>query len=317
VRRYACYIDVGYLYAEGARLLSGMRQPRHAVHLDYDGFLCALADLARTRVPGGHLLRVYWYDGARGAPTPAQMAIAYRDDLKLRLGMIDAQGNQRGVDALLVRDLVLDAHHRNISDALVLTGDDDLRGGLLAAQEMGVRVQLIGVGEVNSGNQARALLMEADGVALWDQSAVARWMSIRPSIGENEPDDDDDDVHAEDAHPAAAASDGPGTGFGGEREATPPHEGDPSPGPLIERLPPGSDLNQATRNLALEFSTTLDLEELEEIIESWSVARQGIPPRYDKPLMWRFGQLWPDGVGPAEKRVLRLAFVEACRGRMV
>jgi hypothetical protein len=313
VRRYACYVDVGYLYAEGARLLSGMRQPRHAVHLDYDGFLEALDVLARARVPGGHLLRVYWYDGARGAPTPAQLAIAYRDDLKLRLGMIDAQGNQRGVDALLVRDMVLDAHHRNITDALVLTGDDDLRGGLLAAQEMGVRVQLIGVGEVNSGNQARALLMEADGVALWDQTAVARWMSIRPSIGENEPDDDVDDEHAEGVAADAADPDG-------HAQTVEPREPDDALGgghaPLIERLPPGSDLNQATRNLALEFSATLDLEELEEIIDSWSVARQGIPPRYDKPLMWRFGQLWPDGVGPTEKRVLRLAFVEACRGRM-
>lgn len=314
MRRYACYIDVGYLYAEGARLLSGMRQPRHAVHLDYDGFLSALADLARARVPGGHLLRVYWYDGARGAPTPAQLAIAYRDDLKLRLGMIDAQGNQRGVDALLVRDLVLDAHHRNISDALVLTGDDDLRGGLLAAQEMGVRVQLIGVGEVNSGNQARALLMEADGVALWDQAAVARWMSIRPSIGENEPEDDSD------ADEAASAEAGrPLTGAPPYAdESNPPHAGGAidGHGPQIERLPPDSDLNEATRKLALEFSASLDLEELEEIIDSWSVARQGIPPRYDKPLMWRFGQLWPDTVGPAEKRVLRLAFVEACRGRM-
>ncbi len=313
MRRYACYVDVGYLYAEGARLLSGMRQPRHAVHLDYGAFLIALDVMARARVPGGHLLRVYWYDGARGAPTPAQLAIAYRDDLKLRLGMIDAQGNQRGVDALLVRDLVLDAHHRNITDALVLTGDDDLRGGLLAAQEMGVRVQLIGVGEVNSGNQARALLMEADGVALWDQAAVARWMSIRPSIGENEPDDDDDDdghTDQETAHATKASAGEPPEAHYRDDDAS--H----GPGLQIERLPPGSDLNQATRTLALEFSASLDLEELEEIIDSWSVARQGIPPRYDKPLMWRFGQLWPDGVGPTEKRVLRLAFVEACRGRM-
>ena len=100
--RYAIYVDVGYLYAEGGRLLSGLRQPRHAVHLDYDRFVPFLSDFVGSRQARHELLRIYWYDGARGAPTPAQLAIGYRDQIKLRLGLIDASGQQRGVDALSI-----------------------------------------------------------------------------------------------------------------------------------------------------------------------------------------------------------------------
>lgn len=275
---YAIYVDVGYLYAEGSRLLSGMRQPRHAIHIDYDGFLQFLGKYVADRQPQRDLLRIYWYDGARGAPTPAQLAIGYRDQVKLRLGLVDTSGQQRGVDALFVRDLVMDAHHRNISDAWLVTGDDDLRGGLLVAQELGVRIHLLGLGDGDNHNQARALLLDADSAYLWEREQVAQWMEVRASIGETDPDDD-----AEPAYP---------------------------------KLPADSDLTESALTMALDFSTSFDIEELEEIIESWSVARQGIPPRYDKPLIWRFVQQWPGEVGPTEKRAVRSALIEACRKRL-
>ncbi len=275
---YAIYVDVGYLYAEGSRLLSGMRQPRHAIHVDYDGFLRFLEEFVADRQPQRELLRVYWYDGARGAPTPAQLAIGYRDQIKLRLGLVDTSGQQRGVDALFVRDLVMDAHHRNISDAWLVTGDDDLRGGLLVAQELGVRIHLLGLGDGDNHNQARALLLDADSAHLWEREQVAQWMEVRASIGDADPDDDAE--------------------------------------PAYSKLPADSDLAESALIMALDFSTSFDIEELEEIIESWSVARQGIPPRYDKPLIWRFVQQWPGEVGPTEKRAVRSALIEACRKRL-
>lgn len=277
--RYAIYVDVGYLYAEGGRLLSGLRQPRHAVHLDYDRFVPFLSDFVGSRQARHELLRIYWYDGARGAPTPAQLAIGYRDQIKLRLGLIDASGQQRGVDALFVRDLVMDAHHRSISDAWLVTGDDDLRGGSLVAQELGVRVHLIGLGDRDSHNQARSLLLDADSAHLWDRQEVSQWMQVRASIDDADPDDEEVE-------------------------------------PLYAKLPAGTDLAEAALTMALDFSTSMDCEELEEIIESWSVARQGIPPRYDKPLIWRFVQQWPGEVGPTEKRAVRSALIDACRKRL-
>jgi len=277
--RYACYVDVGYLYAEGGRLLSGVRQPRHAVHLDYDRFLSFLSEFVSSRQPDHELLRIYWYDGARGAPTPAQLAIGYHDQIKLRLGLLDASGQQRGVDALFVRDLVMDAHHRNISDAWLVTGDDDLRGGSLVAQELGVRVHLLGLGDRDNHNQARSLLLDADTSNLWERSEVQQWMEVRASF-----EDSDSEEGAVE--------------------------------PLYPKLPADSDLNAAALEMALDFSTSMDCEELEEIIESWSVARQGIPPRYDKPLIWRFVQQWPGDVGAAEKRAVRSALIVACRKRL-
>jgi len=279
--RYACYVDVGYLYAEGGRLLSGVRQPRHAVHLDYDRFLAFLTEFVASRQPDHELLRIYWYDGARGAPTPAQLAIGYHDEIKLRLGLLDATGQQRGVDALFVRDLVMDAHHRNISDAWLVTGDDDLRGGLLVAQELGVRIHLLGLGDRENHNQARSLLLDADSSYLWERSEVDSWMEVRATIDEADPEDGEGEVE-----------------------------------PLYPKLADDSDINEAALTIALDFSTSMDCDELEEIIESWSVARQGIPPRYDKPLIWRFVQQWPHEVGATEKRAVRSALIEACRKRL-
>ena len=278
---YAIYVDVGYLYAEGGRLLSGVRQPRHAVDLDYDRFLEFLSQFVASRQPQRDQLRIYWYDGARGAPTPAQLAIGYRDQIKLRLGLIDASGQQRGVDALFVRDLVMDAHHRNITDAWLVTGDDDLRGGLLVAQELGVRIHLLGLGNRESHNQARSLLLDADSSHLWERDDVVHWMEVRASIGEADPDDGEEDAE-----------------------------------PLYPKLPTDSDLAESALSIALDFSTSMDCDELEEIIESWSVARQGVPPRYDKPLIWRFVQQWPGEVGPTEKRAVRSALIDACRKRL-
>jgi uncharacterized LabA/DUF88 family protein len=106
------------------------------------------------------LLRVYWYDGAiDGVPTTEQQQIGALPDVKLRLGRISG-GRQKGVDALVYRDLSVLARERAIVTAFLLAGDEDLREGLATAQELGVHVTLWGLGEPR--NQALTLVAEAD-----------------------------------------------------------------------------------------------------------------------------------------------------------
>jgi len=172
--RAAVFVDAGYLFAEGSRLVAGEKLRRSALRLDHDKILKLLAELTRelTAVP---LLRVYWYDGATSAANPAQTALSYRPNVKLRLGLVDEQG-QHGVDALLVTDLVTLAKNRAICDALVLSGDDDLRGGIEEAQALGVRVQLLGIPPARQ-NQAGALVQSADSVRELAESEVRDFLA--------------------------------------------------------------------------------------------------------------------------------------------
>lgn len=107
------------------------------------------------------VLRVYWYDGARDAiPTLDQLAVAELANVKLRLGRLSG-GKQKGVDALIFRDLMTLARERAVATAFLVAGDEDLREGVVAAQDMGVRVVVVGV-ESQDGNQSEALVRESD-----------------------------------------------------------------------------------------------------------------------------------------------------------
>ena len=101
-------------------------------------------------------------------------------NVKLRLGRINAQNQQKGVDALIYRDLITLARERAISDAFLLAGDEDLREGVKAAQDMGVRVTLIGIEPTGSGgNQSRELRYEADEVIQLDRTQLSGFVSGR------------------------------------------------------------------------------------------------------------------------------------------
>lgn len=111
----------------------------------------------------------------------------------MRLGVLSQSGQQKGVDALLVTDLVELARNRAISDAILLSGDEDVRIGVQIAQSFGVRVHLIGI-EPSRGNQARTLMQEADSTAEWSKSEIADLLTVRPEpqagIGETSTQDD-------------------------------------------------------------------------------------------------------------------------------
>ena len=109
--------------------------------------LAELLAMANQQSDGASLLRIYWYDGALGygGPTLDQEAIANSDNVKLRLGFINGQGQQKGVDSLIVTDLINLARNHAISDAILLSGDEDVRIGVEIAQGFGVRVHVLGI----------------------------------------------------------------------------------------------------------------------------------------------------------------------------
>ena len=98
--------------------------------------------------------------------------------LKLRLGLVNPEGGQEGVDELLAHDLLLLSRQRAIADALLLTGDDDLRASVEEAQSFGVRVQLLGIAPARE-NQAAALVQASDGVRELSESEVRAFLSRR------------------------------------------------------------------------------------------------------------------------------------------
>lgn len=159
---HAIFVDAGYLYAAAGRLVAGT-EDRRAFDLDAEGLIEALIDRARSIFADSRLLRVYWYDGARRRiHTTEQQSIAELPDVKVRLGNLNANNQQKGVDSLIRTDLESLARHRAISDAALLGGDEDLVSAVEAAQGYGARVHLWGIEAPEGRNQAEPLLWEVD-----------------------------------------------------------------------------------------------------------------------------------------------------------
>jgi uncharacterized LabA/DUF88 family protein len=177
--RVAVFVDAGYLFAQGGVLLTGKQQHREYLALDVPTIVAALTAVVErcTQLP---LLRIYWYDGMRGGKlSPEQTLVAEAANVKLRLGQVNSVGEQKGVDALIVTDLIELGRNRVIADAVVLSGDEDVRVGVQMAQQLGVRVHLLGI-EPAKSNQSRSLAQEADTVTEWDKATVQSFLAFTP-----------------------------------------------------------------------------------------------------------------------------------------
>ncbi len=167
--RYAIMIDVGYIYASTGELLFSAAS-RREYRVDADKLIQALTRHADDQVRG-ELLRVYWYDAARDrVPTIDQRVIAQMPWVKLRLGNLNARGQQKGVDAQIRADMEALARHRAITDAILVAGDEDMVPAVEAAQAFGVRVHLWGIEPPYGTNQAERLVWESDTVEVLERS---------------------------------------------------------------------------------------------------------------------------------------------------
>jgi uncharacterized LabA/DUF88 family protein len=207
VRTAAIFIDAGYLYSGGTALLYGAVQRRRDVRLaDTEQFIALLARRAAECCDGDELriLRTYWYDGAReGVPSPEQIAIGELPRVKLRLGRVSG-GGQKGVDGLVILDLINLARNRAIDVAVVLSGDEDIREAALYAQGFGVSLIVAGFEASAGQDQSALLLREADHVVRLDTSEIERHIRLVDDAA-NAPTTHDPDTAPESAPDAAQA----------------------------------------------------------------------------------------------------------------
>jgi len=160
--RYAIFVDAGYLFAQGSTALAGAKQSREKLELDAASVVTELTKIAKIACPEAKLLRIYWYDGVRySGPTLEHNELAHTNDVKVRLGFVNSAGQQKGVDSLIVTDLIELGRNNSITDALLVSGDEDVRIGVQIAQTYGVRVHLLGI-EPARASQSYPLMQEAD-----------------------------------------------------------------------------------------------------------------------------------------------------------
>lgn len=172
--RSGIFVDAGYLLAEAGDLCLGTKR-RADITCDYTGIHSRLRAFAGEH-SGLRTLRTYWYDAAPdGVPTAEHLSIANLPNLKLRLGRLSG-GQQKGVDSLIIRDLMTLARERAIATAYLLGGDEDLREGVLAAQDLGVEVVLLGVPS-RQGNQSHSLVREVDENLILDRDVLDEFFS--------------------------------------------------------------------------------------------------------------------------------------------
>ncbi|MBV8580657.1 MAG: NYN domain-containing protein [Candidatus Eremiobacteraeota bacterium] len=175
----AVFVDAGYLYALASNARFRVRHQRARLSLNVEAVVAELKrEVAALDGGGGRLLRIYWYDGIPlGGRTLEQTRTAQLPDVKLRLGTVNAYGEQKGVDALIVHDLSELARNRAMDAAILFSGDEDVLVGVQTAQAFGVRVHLLGIDILRS--QSEKLRFEADAAHEWPGGLVAPWIALR------------------------------------------------------------------------------------------------------------------------------------------
>jgi len=163
VDRCALFVDAGYVLSDGAMAVHGTRN-RDSVSWDYAGVLRVLSDVARDRT-GLPLLRCYWYEATvEGRRTPEHETLADLPSVKLRLGRM-RPGRREGVESEIHRDLTTLARNRAISDALVVSAEEDLAQVVSDVQDLGIRVVLVHIPARGALTAPAALRQECDDVA--------------------------------------------------------------------------------------------------------------------------------------------------------
>jgi len=163
----AIFIDAGYLIAGAATSLTGSSL-RRGVSVDYEQLVTALIALVEDK-SGLPLLRVYWYDaGKNGVAGVDHERVAMLPRVKLRLGRLGVEGEQKGVDLRIGLDMVGHARNGAVDTIYLLSGDDDLTEAVEEAQAHGVQIVVLAVPTASGAAHgvSRNLLKAADGVEI-------------------------------------------------------------------------------------------------------------------------------------------------------
>jgi uncharacterized LabA/DUF88 family protein len=274
-------VDVGYIYAAAGELLFGT-SARRDYRVDAVGLIQAVTKHA-DELFRGELLRVYWYDAARDrVPTIDQRVVAQMAWVKLRLGNLNARGQQKGVDANIRADMEALARHRAITDAVLIAGDEDMVPAVEAAQAFGVRVHLWGIEPPYGTNQAERLVWESDTVDVLDAAFVRPYFTRNPVTEAPRP-----DVQASVPSPAQL--------FGEHRPRPPvqigrnshlsqtgpmPHMSSSQTGPLPRLGPDRRHVEEAGEHVAHKWILTRGADNIRDLLPG-----PILPPVIDKELL--------------------------------
>jgi len=203
VDRCALFVDAGYVLGDGAMAVHGTRN-RDSVSWDYAGILRVLGNVARDRT-GLPLLRCYWYEATvEGRRTPEHEALADLPGVKLRLGRM-RPGRREGVESEIHRDLTTLARNRAISDALIVSAEEDLAQVIADVQDLGIRVILVHIPVAGSWTVSPALRQECDDLV---EISAAHLRPTAELVVGAEP--VDEDRHAVSAYAGRAPANGHG-----------------------------------------------------------------------------------------------------------
>lgn len=272
MERFALLVDAGYFFAAGAEAAFGSGVPRREIRLvDPERAVRDLHEQAAALCGDLQLLRVYWYDAMPGPSLSLEQSeLALQSGLKLRLGVLNNVGQQKGVDSLVVTDLIDLARNRAVVDAVLLSGDEDVRVGVQIAQSYGLRIHLWGAGNT-ANNVSRSLRMEADSFeAIEDEWFIRSFEHV--------------------ADPRAES----GTG----------HE----PSVFLEAVE-GESLQSAADRVTRTLLSDLDARGIEQLVAVFKIG-QSVPLEYDRRLIGATARLMGGTrFSPSEMREIRGVFV--------
>jgi hypothetical protein len=274
--RFALLVDAGYFFAAGSEAAFGSTLTRREVRLvDPALAVTELHQQAAALCGDVQLLRVYWYDAMPGpALSLEQSELALQSGLKMRLGVLNNVGQQKGVDSLVVTDLLDLARNRAVTDAVVLSGDEDIRVGVQIAQSYGLRVHLWGAGDT-ARNVSRTLRMEADSFVGIEDEWFARTLERVP-------------------------------------DASPEGETPVEPRLVVEPIE-GESLESAADRVARELLSGLDSRGIQQLDAVFQIG-QTVPVEYDRRLIAATARVMGGTrFTPAEMRTVRGVFVTAVR----
>ena len=189
MNRYVVMVDAGYLLRQAVEVISKRQSDRRGDLRVVDptalvGMLIGKAQEVLA-LSGKELLRVYWYDGVMpNGLTPQQKALIEVDDLQFRAGTVNSAKQQKGVDSLIMTDLIELTSHHAICDAVLVTGDSDLAVGIELAQKRGVRIAVLGVEDVAAGvvhHQSYEITSRADRVGRIGSAQLLNIVEYAPS----------------------------------------------------------------------------------------------------------------------------------------
>ena len=176
MEKYSILVDAGYFWAQ-ARTMTPNPQEKKLPIVDQILMRQSLLRLGQRLLPKRELFRIYWYDGyiekdphGRGIRTNFNEKIAELNNFKLRLGTVNSAGQQKGVDGLIIADLITLAQNHIVSDVLLISGDADLAPGVSTAQMLGIRVHQVELGPKEATSPV--LRREVDCSFFWPENEI-------------------------------------------------------------------------------------------------------------------------------------------------